>query len=510
MLTKLIDISSFYKEDEPQVSIIDLDNISGMVKRATDSKIMEFMSKIHPEENKTYIHILAMSASEYFGSNRNGDAFPEMNLIDHHKTFETSPAHVFKNHINKNPEIAIGKVIFSIYNERAGRVELVCELWNDRAQDVIEQINRGDWPRTSMACRTPFDICSICQNKARTRQEYCDHLSNDLGKMYPDGRKVMALNVAPLKFFDISIISGRQADPTSYVLQKFASDNNQIVSSVEAAEIEGLDKIAETEKVATLKKLSEFIKEIDGGEVAQILDPSENLDSLLNKIKDPDYSIIEILRNYKLNEVFSTMAHMGITPSLSFLAELIARKLLGKEGEGMGSLAASFVSSVGASNAPMFEKDFGEITDPNIGVVNLLMPYMPGTSFLPEYVEDRASITKQAFDQNRFVRGTNVGYAGNGPHIEPTIYEKFRDQNLTPHSENKSNLLKVMNTIMAIGGAALAAKWYITQVIQKKTEQAELNRVPEGVKIVLVKSASDYKLTYKLAKAAMVRLIRNK
>lgn len=509
MLTKLIDTSSFYHQDEPQVQIIDVGNTKGLLKQAADSAVTEFASRLKPEEGKIFLHILAMGAGEYFGANRNADYFPEANLIDYHKTFETEPAHVFRNHVNKDPNIAIGKVIFSTYNDRMKRVELIAEVWLDRGMDIERRIAMGDWPKTSMACKTPYDICSICGNKASTRQEYCSHLSNELGRVYPDGRKVMALNVAPLRFFDISVVV-RPADVTSSILQKVAQEDDLVIGSVDAAEAEGLDKIANNEKQAALKKLSELIKEIDGDGVGDVVGASSGLDNILGKIKDPDHSVIDILRNYKLNEVFSTMAHMGITPSVSFLAELIARKLMGNEGVGIGHLAASFVSSVGVRNAPMFEKDFGEITEPNPGVLTALMPYMPGTSFLPEYVEDRASITKEAFEQNKFVKGTNVGYAGNGPYIEPTIYEKFREETLAPSAENKHGLIKVLNTIMAVGGAALAAKWYITQAIEKKMKEAELNHLRDGVKIVLVKAASDYKLTYKLAKAAMLQLIQKK
>jgi hypothetical protein len=41
-------------------------------------------------------------------------------------------------------------------------------------------------------------------------------------------------------------------------------------------------------------------------------------------------------------------------------------------------------------------------------------------------------------------------------------------------------------------------------------KEQELNKASDGVKIVLVKSASDYKLTYKLAKTAMVKLVQKK
>jgi hypothetical protein len=502
MLTKLIDTSSFYR-DEPQVTILDPKDLTGsLIKQATDSRIQEFASKITPVQGKTYLHILAMGAGEYYGANRNADYFPESNLIDYHNTFETAPAHIFRNHVNKNPEIAIGQVVYSVYNDRMHRVELIAELWNDKAPDIVDRIESGDWPKTSMACRTPFDVCSICGNKAKTREQYCEHLSEQLGKVFPDGRKVMALNLAPLRFFDISIVF-RPADVTSAVLQKIASES-AVVGSVDEALMAGLNDLP-LQKSATLKKLSELTKEIDGDVVS--IDPS--LDNLVSRVSDPQGDVIDVLRNYKLNETFSTFAHLGISPSIGFLAELIGRKLMGEEGRGIGPMAAAYFDRAGISSLPEFDRDFGEITEPNIGIVHAMLPHMQDSSYLPQYVEERVSLNKQASTYG-FMQGTNVGYVGNGPHIEPTMYEKFREQNLKSEEENKSGLMKVLSAIAAIGGAALAAKWYITQVIERKMKEQELNKTSDGVKIVLVKSASDYKLTYKLAKTAMVKLVQKK
>ena len=261
MLTKLIDSSSFFNKEDQIVTILNFDDTKGLLKQASaDSRIQEFAERIKPEEGKVYLHLLALSAGEYFGANRNADFFPEHNLIDCHKTFETGPAHIFRNHVNKNPAIAIGQVIFSIYNDRMHRVEVIAWIDKIKGADIIERLENGDFPATSMATRTPYDVCSICHNKAHTRQEYCKHLREQLGKVYPDGRKVMAMNVAPLKFFDLSIVV-RPADVTSSVLQKLAYDNSQepIVGSAEAAEMEGVS-YDDVIKAASIKKLSEFIK----------------------------------------------------------------------------------------------------------------------------------------------------------------------------------------------------------------------------------------------------------
>lgn len=189
-----------------------------------------------------------MGAGEYYGSNRNGDYFPEAQLIRWHKTFETSPAHLFRHHVNKDPAKAIGKVIFSYYNHRMHRVELIVEASKTLAADEYYKITElGQYPATSMACNTPFDVCSICGNKAHTRNEYCTHLTTQLNTLYPDGRKVMALNLGPLKFFDISIVI-RPADITSSVLEKVANHQG-VISSVEAALADGVEYQERPEQV---------------------------------------------------------------------------------------------------------------------------------------------------------------------------------------------------------------------------------------------------------------------
>ncbi|MGL6064442.1 MAG: hypothetical protein ACRC0S_05110, partial [Fusobacteriaceae bacterium] len=49
-----------------------------------------------------YMRVKAVSAGEFWGSNKNNDFFPEAQLIKNYKTFLA--AHVFKNHENKKIE----------------------------------------------------------------------------------------------------------------------------------------------------------------------------------------------------------------------------------------------------------------------------------------------------------------------------------------------------------------------------------------------------------------------
>lgn len=487
-LVKLLDSTSFFKSDEPTISVLDLSNAKGLVKQASDSRVQEYISKIVPDDGKIFVHMLAMGAGEFYGSNRNGDWFPENNLIDCHETFATSPAHIFRNHVNKNPAIAIGQVVFSIYNSRMHRVEIIAWIDKEKGADIVDRLERGDFPATSMACRTAYDVCSICGNKAHTRQEYCEHLNNDIGKMYPDGRRVMAINSAPLKFFDMSIVV-RPADVTSSILQKVASANEEVVGSVDNAEAEGITD-GNITKTATIQKLSEFIKQIDDG---TIIDYSDSASKLLDKIKDPDQGTLDILVNFKLHEVLTMMGSLGISPSISFLAELIGRKTMGADGVGVGPMAAAIVSHTGAS-ALELPKDEDIVSTNSMALLSTLAPFMPTSSMLPEFVEKRA-----------YLQATNVGYVGNGPHIEPTPYELFKSKNLD-QPEEKSQLLKTLHILLTVGASALAAKWYITRVIERKMREAgAYDEI--GAKIHLVKSASDLKTAYKLAKADMIRAV---
>lgn len=489
-MLKLIEIDSSYFHDEPNIRVIDPGSTSELIKQAADSGITEFASKLTAEAGRVYVHILAMGASEAYGANRNADSFPEDNLIEYHKTFETSPAHIFRNHQNRDPAIAIGQVVYSTYNPRMRRVELIAWIDKERGRDVVERIERGDFPATSMACKTPYDVCSICGNKAHTRQEYCEHLTTELGRIYPDGRKVTALNVAPLRFFDMSIVV-RPADVTSAVLQKVASSDH-VVGSAELAETLGLG-----EKSASLSKISELIKEISDGFV---VDSSSVLSDMLRKVRDPDHSVIEHLNRHELSDVLTGMATLGISPSIKFLADLIGHRIAGQEGLGVGEIIEAYLGANGGGSIEIPE--YPGVDQPiNPAVMDLLSSHVKTASLLPEYVAARALETHHGM----LIPGTSVGYTGAGPEVEETPAQKW--ERLTHVSNpNREGLIGLIKTLVTIGGAALAAKWYITREIERKTKEMN-NARQTGVKIVLVKSANDYRSTYRLAKASMAMAI---
>lgn len=523
-MLKLIETDAFLDGDEPVVRIIDNFDGSGLVKAAADSEIIRYVSGLTPEKGKTYVHILAMTASEYYGANKNADWWPEKNLIEHYKTFETSPAHIFRQHVNKDPARAIGQIIFAVYNKRMHRVELIGWFDNLKGADILEDINDGIWPKTSMAAKTPYDVCSICGNKAHTRQEYCMHLSEELGRVYPDGKKVCAINSGPLKFFDLSIVK-IPADSNSSILQKVAAVKREeargVVGSAELAEAAGL-----TEKQAKLHKLSEFVKEVTGIAV----DSNPNLQAILDKVQDPPTEAMDMLTLYSTKDVLDSLARLGISPSIGWLSELIGRKAVGnKEGSGLGKIVQSYLTTHGAGNIPISDSTFiksASLSEENVAIQRItheLSGFAKESSLFPEFVQERASYAPSyGLPQGEMlIPGTNVGYAQNGPNIEETPFEQFKRQNMMAGEAPGGKWSSIFKTILAVGGAALAAKWYITEVINQKMqeqqlaqrekalEMAQLRGLPVKIQVV-EKRAEDYLSAYRLAKESMVRVIKGK
>lgn len=376
------------------VTLLDAES-SGLEKTAAADEVLDYTKTMERKEGKFYLHINAMGAGEYYGSNRNGDYFPEDNLIQWYKTFETSPAHVYRHHVNKDPSIAIGIVVYSYYNPRMHRVELVAELDKELAAAELASIERGDFPMTSMACHTPYDVCSICGNQASSRAMYCSHLNTQLGQTLPDGRKVMSLNTGPLKFFDISVVI-RPADITSSVLQKVASDKDlPVVGSAEIADMEGVsygsEKQASIKKQAT-EKVADLIKEIPG----DITGVTEGLDGILSSVKDPEDALLEQLKQFPMQDIINTFAYLGINPSLKFLIKILAGKQIGQREDEIADAAIEALETHGLDAVPESAAELvPELThtDPNPYLVKLLSGFMESSSYQREFVEKRAAHT---------------------------------------------------------------------------------------------------------------------
>jgi len=225
-----------------------------LIKRAGND-FAEKVQHIKFAKDEIPVHLIAIGATEDYGPNRNGDGFGRDTCQKYHHTFEKF-ARFYRDHANKNPAKSFGLVKASYYNEPMRRIELICALNGSKeaadrnggllADKEMEKLSSGNDIPVSMACKIPFDKCSSCGNKARTRAEYCDSTENgghcksgglkhNLGRVLENGHVLHADNPDP-SFFDISHVF-RPADRIAYIsgeLQKAASAG--IISGAELAE----------------------------------------------------------------------------------------------------------------------------------------------------------------------------------------------------------------------------------------------------------------------------------
>ena len=334
-LVKIIRLDErFPVTGEPTVQLITPRMLEN-VKLASEAG--EYVKNVQPVPGKTIVLVLAMSAGEYYGPNRNGDAFSERavpgavaeneTLPNHYKSFE-SYAHVYRHHINKDPAKSMGRVQKAFYNWEMHRVELILELDNVQAQDIVSRIEAGEYPAVSMGCSIKYDVCSICGNKAPTRAQYCDHAKYEMNRNYPDGRKAFVWNPAP-KLFDISFVT-RPADRIGFMMKKVAHDA-AVESSIELGDAVK----AAAQKQAVISKLSDIDKIIRGQAVAAT--PANNavksfvdtsLPHLMERTPPLDDKAIGTLAEHPLPEALSTCHEAGITPTSVEITKIMIRRAM--------------------------------------------------------------------------------------------------------------------------------------------------------------------------------------
>ena len=274
--------------------------------------IAAYINSAKPIKGKTQVLLTALGAGEYWGCNANADFFPEAALAYDgpeygHKTFMTQ-AKVFRHHLNKNTSESFGEVLLSVYNPTYHRVELIITFNHSNARDLVARIDNGENLDFSMGCRVPYDICSICGNRAPTRKQYCDHLKYYMGKIVPGvGKQAYAINTLP-KFFDISVVL-IGADRIAKSLLKVASSNIPVLSSAYLAE-----KMAE-------KKQAEIQKEIPANQPpasSETVEKAKELSRGIMEVKamEPPLPrpLLDEMGRAPLAKVVSTMTMLGIVP----------------------------------------------------------------------------------------------------------------------------------------------------------------------------------------------------
>lgn len=138
--------STFESTGEQRIKLANFDEL-----KSQGADIASFLESFKPNPGFTYLHVIAMGAGEYYGCNVNGDYFPEKDLIAGHHTF-VEQAKVFKEHDNKPTSPSFGNVVFSWYNPKMHRVELILALDKIKGEEFIRRQDAGEQLEVSMGC----------------------------------------------------------------------------------------------------------------------------------------------------------------------------------------------------------------------------------------------------------------------------------------------------------------------------------------------------------------------
>ena len=201
------------------------------LKKEASAESVKYFNDLSPKKDHLYFLVVAMTAGEWWSSNRNGDYFKESDLKKYYTIFEDSG--VFWNHDNKDATKSIGNVLKSFYSDTMHRIEIVIEVPKDKGRYLAGYIKEGKPISVSMGLNTPSESCSICGHVTKGSYENrCEHLKFMMNTTLHDGRKVYAISGTPLKLFDISFVF-RPADKTAFaMLTKTASKKELGLSSI--------------------------------------------------------------------------------------------------------------------------------------------------------------------------------------------------------------------------------------------------------------------------------------
>ena len=337
MSTKIITLDGNFSTGEPTVQIVSTWGRNGRILRESTSlhKIasikspaLDYIKNVTPEPGKTIVLVVGLGDHETYGPNRNGDGFPsepvagkidaDQVLTKHYQSYKK--AHVFRHHVNSDPAKAIGRVKEAFWNPHMRRVEILEDFEHSKAPDLLEKIAAGEYPSKSLGCRIKYDVCTLCGNRAKTRQDYCDHLKYEMGKIDSHtGKQAAALNPSP-DFFDSSWVI-RPADRTGFMLKKVAyAHPYEIRSSYELGE--EVDNLKH--KSAALRKAADIEKIIDGDVKGTSSSLSASDIKLLKRYKEEvlphklkhrkplSVHAIKIVSHFKPGDVLKTTEDLGI------------------------------------------------------------------------------------------------------------------------------------------------------------------------------------------------------
>ena len=299
--------------------------------RDLPKEVDDAIRNLDKKPNHKYVLLSAMGDGETWGSNRNGDYFPNSALtgmqrkdekgvkngrpIPRFKTFEN--AHFFHHHKNKieRGDPHYGYVAKSMWNPKMRTVLLIIGVDAKKDPETAHDIESGRITSFSMGARLPYDICSKCGNRRTKLTENCKCLRDGLlNKIQSDGTKVYLINNEP-DFFDISKVY-KPAFEGGRSLMKVAADLGGCISSLDIAHEYGLVDDTITDMFG-----EPIVKYADLQ--TQILEKIEQLPNhLVNTVREVcrteerlPSAFLNSLAQFEMFDIWGAFASAGIIPT---------------------------------------------------------------------------------------------------------------------------------------------------------------------------------------------------
>lgn len=176
--------------------------------------VVRYIESLRPSPTSQYVLVNAMGAGEWYGSNINGDHFPEASLIHLPDNWTGVPAidkgvstnwsygfptfynaYPYAHHRNKDTSRAFGTVELATWNPNMKRVELVVKVDHDKCLQyggvgVWDKLRIGEYPDVSMGTKVPYDTCSICLDWDLYREAQARPGPTNV----PPGQKILAFH----------------------------------------------------------------------------------------------------------------------------------------------------------------------------------------------------------------------------------------------------------------------------------------------------------------------------
>lgn len=308
-MVKLIESSQF--ADVPDIGVRFAEFNSPAMSKEAENIFGRSYDSLRPTDDKYVgIHLTALGCEEVYGPNRNSDSFPKEACVRYHDTF-VKHGHVFSHHHNdaEKDEI-LGSIKASAFNEKMGRVELFIWADKEKAKEGLDTLEKTGECSFSMACRVPWDECSVCGTHRRNGKDpnMCDHIRYGLGKVAENGKVAFMRNVLP-DFFDISFVT-RPADRIAYSLKVASGEvvtSEMLAKAAGVVEPEWLSPGLVSDKMQTLRLLADQYDMYarSAGEIGRIGPVAKVAESLI------DDATIDTLRKMPIKEAMAFLIDRG-------------------------------------------------------------------------------------------------------------------------------------------------------------------------------------------------------